>query len=52
MTNTVTIDPMSCENILLAFEDFRDELDDYNDRRERLIKVCIISLLPPAYLPH
>ena len=28
------------EAIMLAFQDFRQEFDDHNDRRERLIKVC------------
>lgn len=27
------------ENILSAFSSFRAEIDDYNDRRERLIKI-------------
>ena len=30
--------------ILRTFVAFREELDDYNDRRERLIKVC-----PPSH---
>ncbi|KAI8995377.1 hypothetical protein BD414DRAFT_479356 [Trametes punicea] len=29
----------SRDSILSAYERFRDELDDHNDRRERLIKV-------------
>ncbi|KAI0359126.1 Translin [Trametes cingulata] len=36
MTSPRTFD--SRESILGAFEKFRDELDDHNDRRERLIK--------------
>ena len=39
----------SRETILCAFEAFRDELDDHNDRRERLIKVC--THVQDAYLP-
>ena len=37
--------------ILSAFETFRDELDDHNDRRERLIKVSsvIVSHLLAVY---
>ena len=29
--------------IVNAFEEFRTELDDENDRRERVVKVCIIE---------
>ena len=29
--------------IRLAFQGFRDEIDAYNDRRERLIKVSLLS---------
>lgn len=31
----------SKEEILTLFSHFRDELDEHNDRRERLIKVCV-----------
>ena len=29
--------------IRLAFQGFRDDIDAYNDRRERLIKVLLLS---------
>jgi hypothetical protein len=32
------------EDLLSTFEVFRSELDDYNDRRERLIKVMALLL--------
>lgn len=48
----VTSPPISCPQplsttamaspIIQLFDDFRAELDDYNDRRERLIKVHLL----------
>ena len=39
MSNTAAIDLHDREGLVAVFEGFRDELDDHNDRRERLIKV-------------
>jgi hypothetical protein len=40
-----SIDPQHDKTaVLTAFEEFRTDLDDYNDRRERLIKVFHVSV--------
>lgn len=38
MSDTLHTDLHSRDQILNVFEAFRDEIDDHNDRRERLIK--------------
>ena len=39
MSDTTSTNLASRGAVLSVFEGFRDELDDHNDRRERLIKV-------------
>ena len=38
--------------IPLAFEAFREHLDEHYDRRERLIKVCFVFPFPRLYVHH
>lgn len=40
----------SRDAILSAFDQFREDLDDHNDRRERLIKVCLVAAQPDLLL--
>ncbi len=42
MTSSSTLD--SRDSILGVFDQFREDLDDHNDRRERLIKVRTLEL--------
>lgn len=34
--------PDPAPTVVAVFDAFRADLDDYNDRRERLIKVCLV----------
>jgi len=40
----------NASNIIIVFDNFRAEIDDHNDRRERLIKVSLSFLLFFPYL--
>lgn len=55
-TDTIMAEAESAPSILSIFENFRDELDEHHDRRERIIKksrdITALSKKMYAFPPH